>query len=436
MVQSCRSSFLCPDCHVISYCSRECLAEDRSDHRLECHVMEELEDLPDITRMMARLLLKVEEGGEEQSEPLPFSMGDRTFASLLSHEDKIDEEDKCAAQIFDSLSQIIPAATGTWQHFKHIYGKLIINSFEISGEYDDDKLGWALYLAPSILDHSCVPSAEVTFSGKNIQVISKVNLVEINLRKIYISYIDPGESNEVRRRKLKKYYHFDCVCDRCSGIKLSWVIGEPLNEKLRDILLQDNCVATAIQENARGRDKEYLTSIRCQKCSGRPVHVSQSKAEMVCKHCKETPDCATITEYFQIKAAVEKVLRQDQIPADAAPQCLELMTGLFHPYDITYVSTCALAMKDTIMQNRLAQAVEFGDILLGVVRRFARGSPAQAELVHRLMRLQAELGRRDLVDRLLQAGLVDVYTDTELCTRLLVTRDNIYKEYFPEEVNI
>ena len=393
--------------------------------------MEELEELPDITRITARLLLKLEEGGLDQSEPLPFSLGERSFESLLSHAEKIDDEDLCARQVFDSLTKLMSSATGSWSHFKQIYGKLIINSFEISDE-DDDRLGWALYLAPSILDHSCVPSAEVTFRGKNIVVKSKVNMIDINLRKIFISYIDVGEDTEVRRRKLRKHYHFDCVCDRCVGIKLSWVISEPLNEKLRDVLLQENCLVTAVMKNARGQDKEYLTSIRCQHCSGRPVHVSEHH-EAVCKTCKEKSDWSTVEEYHQIKAAVKKVLRLEQVPADSAPQCLELMTGLFHPYDITYIATCSLAMTDSIMQSRLHQAVEYGDILLSVVRRFALGSVAQMELVVRLMRLSGELGRREKVDKLVQAGLVDLYTKTDLCTEILLARDYIYKEYFAED---
>ena len=280
------SLVLCPSCELISYCSAACLEEDRSDHRLECAIMEDLSQLADITRITARLLLKLEEGGDLQCEPLPFSQGERCFRDLLSHADKIEEADLCARQIFHSLTELIPAATGAWQHFKQVYGKLIINSFEISGDYDE-KLGWALYLGPSILDHSCVPSAEVDFKGKNILIKSKVNMVDIDLRKIFISYIDLGDTTAVRRSKLRTNYHFSCLCDRCTGIKLSWVISEPLNEKLRDILLQENCLATAIEENARGQDKEYLSSVRCQKCSGRPVHVSQVEVVAVCRAFKE-----------------------------------------------------------------------------------------------------------------------------------------------------
>ena len=53
----------CPSCELISYCSAACLEEDRSDHRLECAIMEDLSQLADITRITARLLLKLEEGG-------------------------------------------------------------------------------------------------------------------------------------------------------------------------------------------------------------------------------------------------------------------------------------------------------------------------------------------------------------------------------------
>ena len=233
--------------------------------------------------------------------------------------------------------------------------------------------------------------------------------------------LDPA----VRRSKLRTNYHFSCLCDRCTGINLSWVISEPLNEKLRDILVQENCLATAIQENARGQDKEYLSSIRCQKCSGRPVHVSQTEAVAACKACQERPDCATIREYFEIKTAVEKVLSLEEIPADAAPECLELMTGLFHPYDLTYIRTCSLAITDSIRQNRLHQALEFGNIVLAVVRRFAPGSSAQLELMMRLMRIQAELGRREELDKLVQTGLVDLYTNTQHCTQILTLRDKL-----------
>ena len=58
---------------------------------LECGKMMEMVDMSDITRIMTRLLLKVEKWGQEQGETLPFSQGVRRFSDLLSHSDKIEE---------------------------------------------------------------------------------------------------------------------------------------------------------------------------------------------------------------------------------------------------------------------------------------------------------------------------------------------------------
>ena len=239
---------------MIAYCNKECREEDR-DHQLECNIMEQVVDLPDISRIMVRLLLKLSRWGEDQSETLPFSQGERRFSDLLSHSDQIEDTDDYGNKIFQQLSKVIPEATKSWEYFKEVYGKLLINSFEISGD-DDQKLGWALYLGPSILDHSCVPTAEVEFCGKRIVVKSKINQTEINLRRIFISYIDIGSDTHRRRTKLKKYYYFDCLCPRCVGIKLGWVAGEPLNPDLGEVLVERESLARAVEKMARGKERE------------------------------------------------------------------------------------------------------------------------------------------------------------------------------------
>jgi len=391
--------------------------------------MKEMVDLPDITRIMARLLLKVEKWGQDQGEELPFSQGERMFSELLSHSDKIEDTDDYGNKIFGQVMKVIPESVKSWGHFKEVYGRLLINSFEVSGD-DDEKLGWALYLAPSIMDHSCVPSAEVVFHGKRIVVKSKVNIREIDLRKIFISYIDIEVSTAQRRKKLKKYYHFDCLCQRCVGIKLGRVASDPFNQNLTEVLLQNESLVAAIEERARGKDRDYLSSVRCQKCTGRPVKVTMENKVSTCTSCNEDVEEDTLKEYFEIKDAVESVLKMEQIPEDAAPQCMELMTGLFHPYDLTYIATCQMAITDCILQNRLTEALEFAQIILGVSRKMARGSSAQVELVIRMMRLLAELGSKKELDDLVQSGLVDVYSETDLCTEILKHRDKMYVEFF------
>ena len=420
---------MCSDCEKMSYCSDTCLNEDKSDHFPECDIMDQIWTIPDITRIMLRLLLKLENKSISPSETLPYSQGERTFSELISHSDMIDDDDDCAVEVYNKLQDIIPHCTKSWTYFKEVYGKLIINSFEVSGD-DEEKVGWALYLGPSILDHSCVPSAEVDFCGKRILVKSKVNMVDINLRKIFISYIDIGAPTDVRRNRLKKYYHFDCFCERCVGIKLSWVVSEPFNENLAEILLQKENMVEAVQKSAKGKDKAFLNSIRCQKCTGRPVQIQEDCFVATCTFCNREVDQITIREYFEVKEAVKKVIVLEQIPSDAASQCMELMTGLFHPYDVTYLTICGLALTDCILQNKLTEALEFGEILMNVLRKFAKGSPAHVELLLRIMKIQAELRQKNEIDLMVQGGLVDAYNNTELCKKILQARDKLNLEYF------
>ena len=112
--------------------------------------MDQLLEVADISRIMVRLLLKLENNRTVKSETLPFNQEVRSFDDLLSHADKIDSDDECAVQIYDTIKDIVPSVLKSWEHFTEAYGKLIINSFEVSGD-DDEKVGWALYLGPSIM---------------------------------------------------------------------------------------------------------------------------------------------------------------------------------------------------------------------------------------------------------------------------------------------
>ena len=90
--------------------------------------------------------------------------------------------------------------------------------FQVSDEAER-LLGYALYLGPSILDHSCKPTAEVRFLGSRIEVRCKTARSTTDLRQISISYIDKNLGRDERRRILQKHFHFDCLCVRCLNEK-------------------------------------------------------------------------------------------------------------------------------------------------------------------------------------------------------------------------
>ena len=176
-----------------------------------------------------------------------------------------------------------------------------------------------------------------------------------------------------------------------------------------------------------------------------------------CQHCGTEVEPALAQEYTDVRAAVEAVLSRPTVPPDAAPQCVELVTGLLHPLDPTYIAILQLAITDCLLQvdrtlcrdvlhhpqDRLGRALEYGRLLLGSARRLARGSPAQLELttrcwgelqcsvlVRRLMRVAGELGRVDQVEQLAQGGLADGYANSDQCRDILQLRDRIMQSKY------
>jgi hypothetical protein len=44
-----------------------------------------------------------------------------------------------------------------------------------------------------------------------------------------------------------QYYHFECDCLRCRGLKLSWLASEAFNPKLEPFLSQTHRVEDAVK---------------------------------------------------------------------------------------------------------------------------------------------------------------------------------------------
>ena len=117
-----------------------------------------------------------------------------------------------------------------------------------------DHLGWGLYQIGSLFNHSCAPNAEWHHRGSRLSVRSLVPLQPG--AGLSISYLDlgafdvesaltdlpddsgsiagstssagGGENENLRREKLRRDYHFECACSRCSQGKTE--DGEGLSE--------------------------------------------------------------------------------------------------------------------------------------------------------------------------------------------------------------
>lgn len=79
-----------------------------------------------------------------------------------------------------------------------------------------NSIGTGIYLAASIMDHSCKPNAVATFEGPQLSIRLMEDIPELIWDNIRISYIDQIDLPATRRAELKKSYYFDCDCERCS----------------------------------------------------------------------------------------------------------------------------------------------------------------------------------------------------------------------------
>lgn len=66
-----------------------------------------------------------------------------------------------------------------------IYGRVCVNSFNIL-DTEMNSIGTAIYLAPSIMDHSCKPNAVAVFEGITIVVRVLEDIPRLDWSQVYI----------------------------------------------------------------------------------------------------------------------------------------------------------------------------------------------------------------------------------------------------------
>ncbi|KAJ4437509.1 hypothetical protein ANN_17654, partial [Periplaneta americana] len=99
-----------------------------------------------------------------------------------------------------------------------IYGRLCVNGFNI---LDPEMLsiGTGIYLACSVIDHSCDPTAVAVFEGTTIHIRALKVMPTLDWKKVFISYIDLLNFPKDRQAELQATYYFLCDCRPCNNIK-------------------------------------------------------------------------------------------------------------------------------------------------------------------------------------------------------------------------
>ncbi|XP_018015710.1 uncharacterized protein LOC108672533 isoform X2 [Hyalella azteca] len=214
----------CKKCGFTFYCSAACVQESwDAVHSRECSKLKQYrcgkgELIPSFARLLARILFRLQDGGEKFEEKYCNNRG-RKFKDLMNHYKDI-KNDSVRMRDVRSMMRILNEFIGhenvpNESDFIGIYGRALVNRFCLSDEVNVP-MGSAVFLAASIFDHSCMPNAHPSFIGKKLYIRTLVDLPELNLDKVFISYIDCVNSREMRRLDLHRNWYFMCECDLCN----------------------------------------------------------------------------------------------------------------------------------------------------------------------------------------------------------------------------
>lgn len=282
----------------------------------------------DSVRLIARIILKLQQGGDFETEYVAPSKP-RKFKDLMSHYKEL-KEDKKRMEHFLTICEVLKEYLSDTilpnpVELLGIYGRMCINSFNIvNGEMQ--AVGTGIYLAPSILDHSCSPNAVVTFEGIELRLQMIQDLPVLNWDSIKISYIDLLNSNADRLNELKERYYFDCDCPRC---------------------------------NSDDIDK-YQYALKCPSCSS-PVPVKKKEKSSVCA-CKYKLDEVQHSKFWDAVDFSEQQLRlmHDTNYWDVCKMCLDKQGNLFHDLSLVRSKILDAAFDSSIQLELWDAAVEYG----------------------------------------------------------------------------
>ncbi|CAG9810288.1 unnamed protein product [Chironomus riparius] len=319
----------CGGCHFTHYCGVLCQRDAWAEHKYECLCMKKIlpRSIPDAARIMAKIIWKLQYGGYLQKFYYSRN-GFRKFNDLMAHLEDIKWDEKRMEHV-QSLYAVLkeylaPEHLPNQTEFLGIYGRLCINSFNI---LDDDlnSIGTGIYLAASILDHSCNPNAVATFEGPQLSIRLIEDIPELKWDQIRISYVELLDLPETRKEELRRSYYFDCDCDRCK------------DEKQRAKMVAMACPKEGCDGYIDVMDE------KCKEC----------QTEIKEEHRSAFDDVLDMT-----KVMLQEM--QETRYIDICRNLIKKQTGVLHDKNIWHLKTLDLAFESAIDFEAWEEAVGYG----------------------------------------------------------------------------
>lgn len=338
----------CSGCQYVQYCNRECQKAAWLDHKTECSCLKKISPriVPDAARLMARIIFKLKRGGDQERGY--FLKGRfRLFKDLMSHYSDIKKDEK-RMEHFTSLYAVLATYIGeenipNTAELMGIYGRMVVNGFNIL-DPEMNSIGTGIYLAASVLDHSCTPNAVAVFHGTTLSIRAVADIPLFDWSKAFISYIDLLNTPADRQQDLIGTYYFLCDCTRCKDV-------EELNLMNSVLCPVSNCCGPIPIGTKLSGDGEVTVS---------------------CPTCKEHVKQERIHQFVETSEFVNMQLQtmKDMAYKDVCTFCLKKTDGLFHPLNLQQVKLLDSAFESSIVANQWEDAKKYGSMAIPGYKRY------------------------------------------------------------------
>ncbi|XP_072935270.1 histone-lysine N-methyltransferase SMYD3 isoform X2 [Epargyreus clarus] len=361
----------CSGCQFVYYCGRVCQKEAWSDHKWECANLKRIAPkvIPDGARLLARVINRLQRGDGSTYRGFYSATSFRMWKDLMSHysdlkadKKRMDHFSTLCVVLFEYLKDLSLPNT---VDLMGLYGRMVINSFTIL-DMDMNSIGSGIYLASSIIDHSCDPNAVATFDGRTISIRAIKDMPCLDWRHIRISYIDLMKTSYERQMELQENYYFLCQCDRCMDDNLlkHYHAAQCLNTQCDNpisIQWKANC------ELVKRLDKEtdnIQNGNASDHCNGLDEDISGFTGDSTrCNECGTKYTEGRIEAFIKAMEFSELHL-QNMKDVDVCKYCLEKQEGVLHPLNVMYAQTLDHAFDALIQLQLWEQACVYAEKLI------------------------------------------------------------------------
>ncbi|KAL7648857.1 UNVERIFIED_CONTAM: hypothetical protein RMT77_000777 [Armadillidium vulgare] len=333
----------CKNCDFVWYCSEHCYWAAHDIHQYECKALKKIDPyIPEsFARLLFRAIIKLKNGGEKYVENYS-EKKTRKFKDLMNHYRDIKSDEKRmqdVRQVMKELGLLMgDDAVPPEADFIGLYGRILVNRFCLM-DAQLNAIGSAVYLSASIFDHSCRPNAYASFEGKNVVIRSLIDWKELDLNKVFISYLDLLSSTFYRRAELRANWYFWCYCPLCSD---------------KDRIQFENCM--------KCENPECLLPVLVPEKPD-SLFIQSSGPEPECGYCGWTVSEDRLEEYHSAVAYTRqrlKGLKETNPAMDLCLSVLEKQADIFSSMNIWRVKALDCAFNAAYFNGVFSSAIEYG----------------------------------------------------------------------------